>query len=186
MKKTSLWRNGFRFSGILSGMKHVAYLSLGSNTGDPGAALAGAVDRLRRGGGVRVVEVSGVYRTSPVGKTDQPDFLNSAVKIETELEPRSLLEYCKAIEADMGRNIKDGRWEPRPMDIDIVFYDDLTLKSPDLEIPHPRFRERLFVLVPLLEIAPDLKAPDGAPLADILKRGKNKVFEGQGIEKLSK
>ncbi|MFM8700331.1 MAG: 2-amino-4-hydroxy-6-hydroxymethyldihydropteridine diphosphokinase [Hyphomicrobiales bacterium] len=149
------------------------FLSLGSNIGNLGANLADAVRRLRAEPGVTVVAVSALYRTKPVGPVAQDYFVNGAVRVETTLEPEDLMRRCLAIEAGMGRDRANSpRWGPRLIDIDIILYGDLTLKTEMVEVPHPRFAERAFVLVPLAELAPDHRVGDRtlAQLADAVDR----------------
>ncbi|HEY6072022.1 MAG TPA: 2-amino-4-hydroxy-6-hydroxymethyldihydropteridine diphosphokinase, partial [Anaerolineales bacterium] len=134
----------------------IVYLALGSNLGDRLLNLRAAVDALAPE--VRVVAESSVYETPPWGYADQPAFLNMAVKAETDLSPRRLLRHLKGIESRLGR--KPGiRYGPRLIDLDILFYDDLVLDEEALTIPHPRLHERAFVLVPLADVAPELKHP---------------------------
>jgi len=133
-----------------------AYLGLGSNLGHREANIASALNMLGRE--ARILKVSSLYETEPVGHKDQPWFLNCTCSVETELAPQALLELAKNIEKNLGRK-RTLRFGPRLIDIDILFYDDLILDSPDLVIPHPRLAERAFVLVPLKEIAPNLVHP---------------------------
>lgn len=135
-----------------------AYLSLGSNLGDRLANLLAAV-RLLTGEEIRLAQVSSVWETLPQGKTDQPDFLNMAVAVQTDLAPEALLEHLLAVEAALGR-VRLERWGPRLIDIDLCQYDDLSMKTDRLELPHPRMAERAFVLVPLLELRPDSQWQD--------------------------
>ncbi len=128
-------------------------LGLGGNLGDPVAAISAALDRLEAGG-VRILRRSRWYRTAPWGKGDQPDFVNLCIAAETALAPRALLDLILATEAALGRERRE-RWGPRTIDIDILAYGDERIDEPDLTIPHPRLTERAFVLVPLLDIAPD-------------------------------
>ena len=132
------------------------YLGLGANMGDRQANLERAVELL--GERLRIEKVSSVYETEPVGYEEQPSFLNAVCRVETDIGPLQLLSLVKGIEASMGRvpNFSNG---PRPIDIDIILYDDLVMVDPELTIPHPRMAERAFVLVPLMEIAPDLIHP---------------------------
>jgi 2-amino-4-hydroxy-6-hydroxymethyldihydropteridine diphosphokinase len=144
------------------------YLGLGSNVGDREGHLRAAIASLRDNG-VEVVEVSPTYETEPVGEVlAQPDFLNAAVRIRTELEPEALLDRCKAIEAERGRALQAPRHSPRPLDVDLLLLGDLELSTERLTLPHPEVRSRRFVLVPLLELDPDLRLPDGTRLADAL------------------
>lgn len=133
-----------------------AYLSLGANLGDRAATLRQAVHDLATLGAV--LRVSSLYETDPVGYTDQPNFLNAVVMLETELEPLELLAGTSAIEHAHGRQ-RSFKNAPRTLDIDILFSGDRIVAEPDLIIPHPRLVERAFVLVPLVEIAPDLRHP---------------------------
>ncbi|HTN63774.1 MAG TPA: 2-amino-4-hydroxy-6-hydroxymethyldihydropteridine diphosphokinase [Devosia sp.] len=132
-----------------------AWLSLGANIGDPPAQLAEAVARIAAHPQITVTAQSAVLTTKPWGKTDQPDFANAAIALETKLKPLQLLDILQAIELDMGR-IRVEVWGPRVIDIDIVAYDRLTLASPRLTLPHPFAHERAFVLEPLRQIAPEI------------------------------
>jgi len=136
--------------------KHVIYLALGSNLGDRMVNLRRALDYLPPA--VEVETGSTVYETPPWGYLDQPAFYNQVVRAVTNLSPQALLAYLKEIEQRLGRTetVRNG---PRPIDIDILFYDDLELETPQLGIPHPRMEGRAFVWVPLAEIAPDLIHP---------------------------
>jgi len=144
------------------------YLGLGSNVGDSAAHLRAAIELLQTRG-VEVEAVSSTYLTEPVGEVlDQPDFLNAAIRVRTELEPEALLDVCKAVEAERGRSLDAARHSPRPLDVDLLLLGDLELETQRLTLPHPEVTSRRFVLVPLLELDPDLKLPDGAALADAL------------------
>jgi 2-amino-4-hydroxy-6-hydroxymethyldihydropteridine diphosphokinase len=134
-----------------------AYLGLGSNLGERAANLQFGVDGLAARAG-RVVGISPVYETQPVGGPAQPDYLNAVVVVETELSPRELLVVAKTLEAEAGREPADParRWGPRPLDIDILMVGDLRVDEPDLVVPHPRIHQRAFVLAPLADVAPDL------------------------------
>jgi 2-amino-4-hydroxy-6-hydroxymethyldihydropteridine diphosphokinase len=117
---------------------------------------------------VRLISCSSVYETEPVGEvTEQPDFLNAALCVHTGLEPLELLDACKAIERDMGRSAGP-RHGPRPIDVDVLLVGDRVLRSDRLTLPHPELRSRRFVLVPVLELDPGLRLPDGTSLADCL------------------
>jgi 2-amino-4-hydroxy-6-hydroxymethyldihydropteridine diphosphokinase len=137
-------------------MEHIVYLALGSNMGVRSANLKNAINNLTPQ--MNLKAKSNVYETAPWGFTDQPAFLNQVVKVETYLEPEALLLHLKRLESVMGRvpNFQNG---PRLIDIDILFFDDLVLDSPIVQIPHPRLHERAFVLIPLHEISPDLVHP---------------------------
>jgi len=135
---------------------HVVYLALGANIGDRRGNLAAALQRLREV--IEIDVVSSIYETEPVGFTDQPPFFNLVCWGKTWLDPENLLKYTKEIEAAVGRkpSFRNG---PRLIDVDILFYDDLHIEQEDLSIPHPRLRERAFVLIPLAEIAPGIIDP---------------------------
>ena len=130
-----------------------AALGLGGNIGDKRRYVAEAIARLEAGG-ARVVERSSDYRTEPWGLTEQDWFVNACVLVETALPPEELLALCQSVERALGR-IREIKWGPRTIDIDILDYDGLVLDEPGLTLPHPRLTERAFVLVPLAEIAPD-------------------------------
>ncbi len=134
-----------------------AFIGLGSNLGDRRAALTGAVQGLRAGGDV--VAVSPLYETEPVGgPPGQGPYLNAVVELATTDGPRALLERCRALEEAAGR-VRGVRHGPRTLDADVLLVGDLTVHEPDLEVPHPRWRERRFVLAPLADLAPDLVDP---------------------------
>jgi 2-amino-4-hydroxy-6-hydroxymethyldihydropteridine diphosphokinase len=149
-------RHGYCYHHRKGLINHIVYLALGTNLGDRLANLHAAISSLPPA--VRVTAESPVYETPPWGLTDQPAFLNMAVKAKTRLEPAALLAYLKRIEQELGR-APTVRWGPRLIDMDILFYGDLILNTPGLVIPHPRLHERAFVLVPLADIAPDLLHP---------------------------
>ena len=148
--------------------RRVGYLGLGSNVGDCRANLADAVAALVEAG-VEVTAEASIYKTAPQGEVlDQPDFLNSAVRIETALEPLELLDLCKQIERELGRAGGGPRHGPRLIDIDLLLLGDLTLQSDHLTLPHREITTRRFVLEPLLEIEPELTLPDGVAAAEFL------------------
>ena len=135
----------------------IAYLCLGSNLGEREANLGKALALLSRK--VTLDEISSIYETEPVGYKEQPLFLNLVCRIYTNLPPEELLCLAKDIETKMGRLPSKQRNSPRPIDIDILFYDNKIIKTQDLTIPHPRLQDRAFVLIPLAEIASDLIHP---------------------------
>jgi 2-amino-4-hydroxy-6-hydroxymethyldihydropteridine diphosphokinase len=156
-----------------------AFLGLGSNVGDRLANLRAAVGALD-GRGVRVAARSSVYETEPQGEVrDQPDFLNACVEVETTLDPEELLDACKAVERDLGREAGGVRHGPRPIDIDLLLLGDIEYESDRLALPHRDLLARRFVLAPLVELDPDLALPDGTRLADALER-----LEGQRVERV--
>lgn len=149
-------------------MSRIGYLGLGSNVGDRRAELQAAIERIERRG-VDVLAVSSGYETEPVGEIlEQPDFLNAVIRVETSLGPEELLDVCKAVETEAGRDFAAPRHSPRPVDVDLLLLGDLEYKSERLTLPHRETRNRRFVLVPLLELDPELTLPDGLRLADAL------------------
>ncbi len=150
------------------------YLSLGTNLGDREANLTRALELLSAR--VRIVKVSSRYKTEPVGYRDQPWFLNLAAVGETDLSPEALLDFTQSVERAMKR-VKNFVNGPRIIDVDILLYGDQTIRTDRLVIPHPRMLERAFVLVPLLEVAPDLVI-GGRPLREFME-----LFQGEEIYK---
>jgi 2-amino-4-hydroxy-6-hydroxymethyldihydropteridine diphosphokinase len=136
-----------------------AFIALGSNQGNRDLNLLRAVAEIGKVPGTKITALSDFYDTAPVGKCDQPDFLNAVIRVETALQPEQLLAELQRIERVVFRRERTVRWGPRAMDLDILFYDGLTLAGDALTIPHPRLHERRFVLQPLAEIAPDLVHP---------------------------
>ncbi len=144
------------------------YLGLGSNLGDRQANLAYALERLSEK--AVIVSISSVYETDPVGYEEQPRFLNAVLSAETELPPVELLRFIKDVECELGREYSFPN-APRVIDIDILFYGDRVIDSPELTVPHPRLSERAFVLVPLVEISPGTRHPlNGETSADMLAK----------------
>lgn len=135
-----------------------AYLGLGSNIGDRKQQLLKAIDLIGNIKGIKVTKQSSIYETAPIGYTDQPNFLNLCLEIETELSPQQLLKHCLDIEQQLHR-VREIRWGPRTLDIDILLYSDNIIETDNLSIPHPRMQERAFVLLPLNDIASDKKDP---------------------------
>ena len=157
--------------------QHTVYLALGSNLGNRQDHLARALQRLREV--LSLERVSSLYETEPVGYLDQPLFLNLVCKGTTQLTPQQLLAFAKATEVGLGRQ-PSFRNSPRVIDIDILLYDDLHIQEEHLTIPHPRMHERAFVLIPLVEIAPDMIEPASKQevrtlLANISQQGVKKV-----------
>jgi len=146
----------------------LGYLGLGSNVGDRRGHLEAAVRELPARG-VSVLASSSVYETEPVGLVlDQRDFYNACVSVETGLGPEELLDACKAVEQTLGREAGGVRHGPRPIDVDVLLLGSIEYRSDRLTLPHPEVSSRRFVLVPLLELDPDLTLPDGVRLADAL------------------
>jgi 2-amino-4-hydroxy-6-hydroxymethyldihydropteridine diphosphokinase len=127
------------------------YLSLGSNLGDRLVYLREALNSLERHPHIVIDAVSSVYETDPVGMTEQPAFLNIVIRVKTSLEPYTLLHMCQEIENQFQRE-REIRWGPRTLDIDLLIYDDLTLATEELTLPHPRMQEREFVQIPLRDL----------------------------------
>ena len=133
----------------------LARIGVGANLGDAEGTVRGAIAALSGLG--TVARVSSLYRTQPWGVVDQPEFVNAAVLLETQLEPRELLAGLKALEVTLGRR-PGPRWGPRAIDLDLLAYDDRRLNEPDIVVPHPRLNERAFALVPLAEVDPTYRA----------------------------
>ncbi|MBN1868799.1 2-amino-4-hydroxy-6-hydroxymethyldihydropteridine diphosphokinase [Candidatus Sumerlaeota bacterium] len=161
----------------------IAYGILGSNLGDRAGFLRRAVFSLADTDGIEVSAASRVWETAPWGKTDQPHFFNAAVQLATRLDAQSLLDRFLAIEHQLGRRREEeqGRWGPRPVDLDLALYGDEVIASNRLAIPHPRLSQRVFALEPLAELAPDARDPLTARrYADILKSLRNRGDEPAG------
>jgi 2-amino-4-hydroxy-6-hydroxymethyldihydropteridine diphosphokinase len=144
-----------------------AYVGLGSNLAQPREQIRGALEAIGALSSTRVVTQSSLYRSAPMGPADQPDYLNAVVAIDTGLGPRGLLEALQRVERAQGR-VRSVRWGPRTIDLDILLYGDRVIDEPGLRVPHPGMPQRAFVLVPLLEIAPDLVLPGAGPLRDLV------------------
>jgi len=143
------------------------YLGLGSNLGDRAAHLRAAVAALRAGG-VRIDGLSRIYESPPMGPIEQGPFLNAAVRGETDLSPHELLQLALAVEAAAGR-VREVRWGPRTLDVDVLWYSGVQLDEPGLTVPHPGLAERAFVLRPLADLSPALVLPDGRTVAEALE-----------------
>ena len=153
----------------MEGSLRTGYLGLGSNVGDRLANLRAARAALAQHG-VEVTVSSSVYETAPQGELlDQPDFLNACLEVRTALEPEGLLDACKAVERELGREAGGVRHGPRPIDVDVLLLGDLDLSSERLSLPHREVTRRRFVLEPLLELDPQLALPDGTALAPLLE-----------------
>lgn len=152
------------------------FLSLGSNLGDRVATLRRAVADIPD-----VVAVSPVYETDPVGGPDQDDFLNLVVELDTALDARALLDLCRSLETAAGR-VREVRWGPRTLDVDVLLVGDELVDEPDLQVPHPRMRERRFVLAPLRDLAPDLVTEEALAAAqgEVRRRDDLSIPEDRG------
>ncbi|CAI8882332.1 2-amino-4-hydroxy-6-hydroxymethyldihydropteridine diphosphokinase [Kosakonia quasisacchari] len=146
----------------------LAYIAIGSNLASPLDQVNAAITAIGEIPQSRIVAVSSLYRTPPLGPPDQPDYLNAAVALETPLAPETLLDHTQRIELQQGRVRKAERWGPRTLDLDIMLFGSLTLNTERLTVPHYDMKNRGFMLWPLFEIAPDLHFPDGTSLQDTL------------------
>jgi 2-amino-4-hydroxy-6-hydroxymethyldihydropteridine diphosphokinase len=144
-----------------------AFVGIGSNLGDREGNLRQAVELLSAEDGIDVVAVSEIRETDPVGPVEQGPFLNGAVRIETHLAPRELLERLLAVEERLGR-VRRERWGPRTIDLDLLLYGDDVVHEPGLTVPHPRLHERRFALEPLSDLAPSLEIPGKGPISALL------------------
>lgn len=155
-----------------------AVISIGSNLGDRIGNCRKALEGIS--GFAEILKVSSVYETGPVGNVDQPDFINCAAEIETALPPPALMSLTRGVEDRLGR-VRDERWGPRTIDIDLIFYDGLTIDTPDLKLPHPQAHLRRFVLEPLSEIMPGKIHPVfGVTVRELCE----KLGDGQPVKKV--
>jgi 2-amino-4-hydroxy-6-hydroxymethyldihydropteridine diphosphokinase len=137
---------------------NIAFISLGSNIGDRFSYLQDAMEMITSYDKVNMVNYSSIYETDPVGYEEQDLFLNMVIQVETELSPFELLELCLETEQELGRK-RLIKWGPRTIDLDILLYNQENIESEKLTVPHPRIQERAFVMIPLLEIKPDIALP---------------------------
>lgn len=147
----------------------LAYVGLGANLDDPRRQLEQAFRDIDRIEGTRVMRRSSLYRSAPLGYADQPDFVNAVAQLETALPARALLSELQAIEARHGRRRSFAN-APRPLDLDLLLFGEERIASPELTLPHPRMHERAFVLMPLIEIAPEAAVPGRGKASDLLER----------------
>jgi 2-amino-4-hydroxy-6-hydroxymethyldihydropteridine diphosphokinase len=160
----------------------IVYLSVGSNMGDKLKNIQQCYMAIEKTSTISILKKSGFYRTQPVDYLDQDWFVNGAIKVETDLAPTLLLKTLKALEKESGQESKTVRFGPRIIDLDIIFYDDLILKTDTLEIPHPRMAQRVFVLKPMCDLNADFVHPvTGLKIGEILEA---LSVEGQAVEKL--
>lgn len=160
-------------------MSHRAYVALGSNLQNPEQQVLRAFDELNGLPQTRVTARSSLYRTAPVGYDNQPDFVNAAAEVNTELEPLALLRALLALETAHGRE-RPFPNAPRVLDLDLLFYDDLAMNTPELTLPHPRLHERGFVLFPLADIAPQLMVPGKGTVSALLA-----ALPDQGVQRMA-
>ncbi|ADL07346.1 2-amino-4-hydroxy-6-hydroxymethyldihydropteridine diphosphokinase [Thermosediminibacter oceani] len=144
-----------------------AFIALGSNLGNREKNIVEAIERMKRRG-IKILKMSGIIETEPYGYTKQDKFLNAACLVETELNPRDLMDALLEIENDMGRERKI-RWGPRNIDLDLIFYEDLVIREEGLTIPHPDAHNRPFVMGPIAEIDPDYRHP-------VLKKSVGEIY----------
>lgn len=150
-------------------MSTTAWLGLGSNLDSPLQQLHLALEALNQLPGTRLRDASPIYQSSPVGPVDQPDFLNMAARLETDLEPLALLDELQSIENIQGR-VREQAWGPRLIDLDLLLFGDEVIDFPRLTVPHPELANRDFVLQPLLDLDPELALPDGTTIKDLRER----------------
>jgi 2-amino-4-hydroxy-6-hydroxymethyldihydropteridine diphosphokinase len=155
-----------------------AYVALGSNLRDPARQVRSGLEALARLPETRLVTRSSLYRTAPVGKPDQPDFINAVARLDTDLEPEALLQRLLDIERQHAR-VRGERNGPRTLDLDLLLHGECRIESPGLTVPHPRMHERAFVLAPLAEIAPDLDIPGRGNVRALLAG-----LQAQGVARL--
>jgi 2-amino-4-hydroxy-6-hydroxymethyldihydropteridine diphosphokinase len=144
-----------------------AFIGIGSNLGDREANLGQAIELLSAEDGIEVVAVSEIRETDPVGPVEQGPFLNGAVKLDTSLGPRELLDRLLSLENRLGR-VRSERWGPRTIDLDLLLYGGERVDEPGLTVPHPRLHERRFALEPLLDLDPALEIPGLGPISTLL------------------
>jgi 2-amino-4-hydroxy-6-hydroxymethyldihydropteridine diphosphokinase len=157
-------------------MMHSAFIGLGSNMVDPSAQVHQAMQAIDQLPDTRVLARSSLYRSAPVGYLEQPDFINAVVKIETALAPRALLQALLALEQQQGRT-REFLNSPRTLDLDVLLYDDLQHHEHGLTVPHPQMHKRAFVLLPLLEIAPDCLIPGVGPAQTAMRQCADQQLE---------
>ncbi|HEY8067936.1 MAG TPA: 2-amino-4-hydroxy-6-hydroxymethyldihydropteridine diphosphokinase [Burkholderiales bacterium] len=156
----------------------VAYVGLGANIGEPRQQIEAAVAELKKLPDTNLVLASGVYKSSPLGYLEQPDFLNAVVRLDTGLPPEALLDRLQEIENRHGRE-RPFAGAPRTLDLDLLLYGDSVQVTPRLTLPHPRMHERAFVLEPLTEIAPDIAIPGHGAASELLA-----ACRGQAVERI--
>lgn len=162
-------------------MSERCFVGLGANLGDAAGAVRGAIESLARLPGTQLVGASRLYRTPAWGVTAQPDFINAVAMLATAREPLELLEDLLSIEREAGRDRSAAtRWGPRALDLDLLLYGDRVIDAPGLHVPHPHLHERAFVLVPLVEIAPDACIPGRGAARDHLA-----AMETAGVQALT-
>lgn len=148
------------------------YIGIGSNLENPQQQLKSAILALCEISNTSLCQLSNIYQTTPIGPPGQPDYANAAVLLETKLTPEALLDELQEIELDQGR-VRKERWGPRTLDLDIILYADMTIRTARLSVPHIEMENRNFVLIPLMDISPDLTLPNGKSLSEVAKQAGN-------------
>ena len=161
-------------------MRHIAYIGIGSNVGDKARQCEQGISEIQKLDRHRLLARSSLYKTQPIGYTEQDWFINLVIKIETEMDAPALLSSLKEIESQFGR-VKTLRWGPRTIDLDILFFDAHQIQTDELTVPHPLIQDRQFVLVPLAEIDPNLTHP---VLKKTVKELLERLKEDRGVERL--
>ncbi len=168
-------------------MTEIAYISVGSNLNNPFQQVKSAIDKLKIADNICIKAISGCYLSDPVGPKNQSKYVNSVIKISTRLSPNQLLKKLHEIEDVHGR-IRNVRWGPRTLDLDILLYGSRNVNTKTLTIPHPEMKIRNFVLTPLADIEPDLVLPDGSILSSLLENSQLKevvpILPGDIVEKI--
>lgn len=154
----------------------LAYIALGANLGDPEATVRSAVDAIAVLPNTKIIAVSSLYRTAPVGLKHQPDFINAAMAVDTAYDAHGMLDALLGIEQEFGRQ-RSVKNAPRTLDLDLLLHGDTTSDDPTTTLPHPRMHERAFVLAPLAEIAPDLTIPGRGKVVDLLAQCADQSIE---------
>lgn len=160
---------------------NLVYIGLGSNLGDSKAQLTSASKAINELNGCKVVAISQLYGSKPMGPQDQPDYVNAVLALETETAPLTLLDNLQSIELEFGRVRKDERWGPRTLDLDIILFGNDTINNERLTVPHYGMKEREFVLIPLAEITTDLKLPTGESVSKLAEE-----IDNNGLQVLDK
>ena len=161
-------------------MRHIVYIGIGSNVGDKAYQCEQGISEIQKLDRHRLLARSSLYKTQPIGYTEQDWFINLVIKIETEMDAPALLSSLKEIESRLGR-VETLRWGPRTIDLDILFFNDHQIQTDELTVPHPLIQDRQFVLVPLAEIDPNLTHP---VLKKTVKELLERLKEDRGVERL--